>query len=238
MITQQTAVFSSGLRIDLVEAPIYKQYYYALHKYQIGQTMASNRPETAKEIINVHYSDLTESYQRGWLKLNTAGDIPTEKEINAWLSYTAGDAFITNAKGTEANANYITGERLNMGNPGIMSIFLLGNVLCGEEVIFKYSKYLHPETLDGNKSFDFTKTRENNPEVIHVATVYTTALLPDKTYKVNPFPHLGGRLTGRSVFYPFVSRYTILYPMKYLLKLPMGMLPLTNPYNPPMLEIG
>lgn len=235
MITQ-TAVFANGLQIELIESPVYKQYYYALHKYQIGQSFPSNRPETSKDITNVHYSNLTESYQRGWLKLNTAGNEPTDKEISAWLSYTAGNAFITNAKGTETNANYITGERLNMGYPGIMSIFCLGNVLCGDEITLNNVKYLHPETMNGNEPFDTTKTRMDNPEIIHVATIYTTSQLSDKTYKVNPFPHLGGRVTGRSVFYPFVSRFTVLYPMRYLLKLPMGMLPLVNPYNPPMLE--
>jgi len=238
-ILSQTAVLSNGLRIELTEAPVYKQYYFALHKYQLGQTMASNRPETAKNIINMHYSDLTESYQRGWLRLNSKDEVATPKEIQAWLSYTNGASFITNFKGTDTFANYITGERLDREDPGLMSIFLLGNVLCGREVVENNILYLHPDTMDGNKSFDATKTREKDPEIIHAATIYTTRQLPDRSLQVNPFAQAGiyGRVTGRSVLYPFVSRFRILYPMKYLLKLPLGMIPLPNPYNPPMMEV-
>jgi hypothetical protein len=206
------------------------QYYRLRWDWERGSQFY-NHPRTGKpgilNFLQLQHNNLNEAWQRFWFSLNTVADY--NLSVKAWNGYTSGNAFLTDGYGTDYFRNYITGENLSKGYPKIETKGCVGNVVCGvgEPVrLWQGWLWLRIETLDITKPPPVGMTYQTHPHLIHHATVSAGS-------KCNPFPHLGGRNTGRPVYFPVTSKGAVYYPLKYLQKLPLGSLP-PNPYYPAM----
>lgn len=207
-----------------------KQLYVIRDDWEVGIQRADSRPYV-RRFQPHHYSWMTEDIQEFWFGLNRN---PANKAVQAWNSYTNSGAFITNDKGTDRFRNYIDNTNMDKGLPGIQTLGCARNVLAGVEIEDDEGiMQLEYEYIDSTDPIPAGISYETHPWLIHIANIITTIRLPNGTYKVNAFDHLGGR-EGFPVKFPIMARglTKMRFPLSQLRKLTIGA-PLPPVYNPP-----
>jgi len=224
-----------------------KQYYYIRQDDQIQQGFyhrnALNRPMVFRmeTYRTIPFNRDMQFYCRD---LNATGDAEYDKRTFAdkWDTWVTNERRIREKEDRPGHANYVTGERLEKGDPSWATLVCGRNVVCGtENIVNGVATSLTIETLNPDY-LPVGMTYETNPEFIHHCSVINDATYMDKHFgkvlhKVNPFPNNGGKAyyPYKPTYYPLMSRYPVTLPMWMLIKLPLGS-KIPNPYNPEWLD--
>lgn len=218
------------------DPPQQKQYYYIRQDDQIQKGFynrgALNRPMVFRmeTYRTIPFNKQMQEYCFEINKTNDNGhDVKTFED--KWDTWITNERRIREKEGRPGHANYITGERLDKGDPSWATLVCGRNVVCGEEIYYNGVKSLKVKTLNpDNLSSEITY--ETNPEFIHHCTIINDALY-NGLHKVLPFPQNGGKslFPYKPVYYPLMSKYPVYLPMWLLEKLEIGK-KIPNPYNP------
>jgi hypothetical protein len=227
-----------------------KNLYRILHDYEwttdhLPRSLSSQFSLTDKQGFPEMVQTLTDSFnplnpewQRYFyslFKLFSRGAFSETTLKAKWASYMWSGRAFTNNFGSDRYRDVINKTHLDMPYMKMEELACGGNVVeyLGDEIVRanKYGEkvpWLKVRTLDINNKPPTLEqyTRQSHPELIHIATNASIIKLPDGTWRVDPFPQLGGLDTP----YPFQSRggYTYIEKKK-LIKLDNSIIPL--PYN-------
>jgi len=228
---------------------------YDLNSYEAASVIKPRQMYRIKQDDEIDPSLYTRpGYDRPMVfRLHTHGTMPMTRTIQEFLfslnrSDNEGrdrgvfselyDTWATNYAKIRVNANYITGERLEMSLPKWTNLVIGRNVICGTEMVSDGSHeigygipILKVETLDPD-NLPFGINPIGNEHVIHHCSVITSATYNDMR-KVNPFIQMGGKIFPPYLptRYALMSRVDVFIEMWMLEKLPLGSA-LPNPYNP------
>lgn len=145
------------------------------------------------------------------------------------------DTWATNEGKVRDGANYITGERLTLGDPRWSTLAMGRNVLCGEEMIANGiaiqsgTPVLKIEHLDPY-NLPTGLTYEAYPHLIHHCSIITANKV-DGLYQVNPFKSARIISPYKPTLYGLMAKGDVYIEMWKLIKHPLGQ-PLPNPYWP------
>lgn len=195
------------------------------------------------EVPPGQFSTLTEPWQRAWFAANSRDpEHPTEKELQAWAAYTKGTyppVAFTDFNGTDTLRDHIRNLNTDKTDPKIRLTACGGMVVTGKPY-WHYNQQGIPveerlavECMDWAAGPDPRITPKDYPWFWPDATM----LVVGKAL-ANPFPQLGGRLTGIPVRYPFMGKMSLkpYIPMWKLFKVRDDE-EIPNPYYPPMQRI-
>lgn len=174
-------------------------------------------------LVKSQYCDLDEAWQWFWFRqlIHSRTGYLHWNEYNltavqmdalktAWRGITKASEAFTNFKGTNDHEDFISGRNEGMGLPGQEPIICCGNIVkvLGGPYRMGGQSVMKIETLDGNRPPpSITKVnRLKTPHLVFCATnvaadkggfrdssKWKPIILPDGSYQVDPFHHLGGK---------------------------------------------
>lgn len=211
------------------------QLYQVKHDYEIGGDLRDNLPEVYR-LNPQHYVVMTEEVQTFMFRLlmMEMGKVGAtlDQMKAAWVYLYKGDKAFTNKRGVDTCRDYINGTNLSGELPGLSTLVCGGNVLAGQEVMAKWDNSIEPclqvSTIDVNLSLPSPFMRSQIPHWISFATNSTLKKLSNGTYQVTRFS--APKMMGSDAPVPLLSNVPVVYPLRFLKKLPIGGL-IPTPYN-------